>query len=125
MCLSIGGHVDSPGFEEIREDLMRFLLQKTSRDTEMELSDGEIADVDIVGVLKRSHPTIDEDSIANNHSAKLPRDLKKVRSKLIDSGASIEEISRVVVKKTMNHPISVRIRIYLREIKILLATQVQ
>ena len=89
--------MDSPGFEEIREDLMRFLLQKTSRDTKMELSDGEIADVDIVGVLKRSHPTIDEDSIANNHSAKLPRDLKKVRSKLIDSGTSIEEISRVVV----------------------------
>ena len=48
-CLSIGEHVDSPGFEEIREDLMRFLLQKISRDTEMELSDGEIADVDIVG----------------------------------------------------------------------------
>jgi len=42
-CPSVGRHVDSPRFEEIREDLMRYLLQKISRGTEMELSDSEIS----------------------------------------------------------------------------------
>ncbi|KYM78118.1 hypothetical protein ALC53_11449 [Atta colombica] len=62
MCSSVDGHVDSPRFEEIREDLMRFLLQKTSRGTKMELSDDEIANMDMVGALKRGHPTTDEGS---------------------------------------------------------------
>ena len=62
----------------------------------MELSDGEIADVDMIGVLKRG-PTMDEDSSANSHQAKLPRDSKKVRSKLSDSGAFVEGVSRGAV----------------------------
>jgi len=87
----------SPEFEEIREDLMRFLLQKTSRGTEMK-SDGEIADmVDIVGILKRDSTT--DETFTNGHSIRLPRDLKKIRSKLSEqsSGASVEEASRIVV----------------------------
>jgi len=76
---------------------MRFLLQKTSRGTEMK-SDGEIADmVDMVGILKRDSTT--DEAFTNGHSTRLPCDSKKIRSKLSEqsSGASVEEASRIVV----------------------------
>ena len=63
----------------------------------MELSDGEIANVDMVGALKRGHPTMDESSTTNSHSTRLLQDSKKVRSKLSDSGTSVERVSRVAV----------------------------
>jgi len=76
---------------------MRFLfklLQNFSRYRNG--ADGEIADVDMIGALKRGYPTTDENFI-NNHSTKLAREnSKKIRSKLSDSGAHVEGVSRLL-----------------------------
>ena len=68
---------------------MRFLLQNFSRYRNG--ADGEIADVGMIGALKRDYPTTDEDFTIIR-----PGDSKKIRSKLSDSGASVEGVSRLL-----------------------------
>ncbi|KYQ59133.1 hypothetical protein ALC60_01849 [Trachymyrmex zeteki] len=103
MCPSAGGHMDSPKFEDIREDLLRFMLQGASRDSDMNLSEDEIAEVDMVDSLKRGHPTTDDDIPGNIQLAKPSRDSKKARSRQSESRIPVKGAYKMAVDPEINN----------------------